>query len=354
LAISEGAREYSQNLSSFLSESHLFEKKYLSVIAFTHRQADPDALCSAYSISELILRVQKAKRTIGENAEPFLKIISPKGASTLCTRLSKALSIPFDEEIAPDEIERADLIIVTDVAENSLLEPYLKPIYESKAFKILIDHHSSAVKGEKSEFDYELVEKKATSTCEIVANLYPQELLDTRMSKILLVGLLFDSQHLSIATEMTLEATLKLVRSGGKIDEAKELLRSKPDRSEVIARLKSSQRLKYREIGSYILAETQVSSFQASVARMLLDIGADIGIAYGEQEKNETRISIRTTQRFFREMGVDLGALVSRISKEEGEITGGGHATAASMTATQSKANSVVEKVVSELRRALL
>ena len=97
--------------------------------------------------------------------------------------------------------------------------------------------------------------------------------------------------------------------------------------------------MKYVEVGKYLVLFSEVSSFQASVARTLLDIGGDVGIAYGLNEK-ETRISVRSTQRFFKETKIDLGSILSEISGEQNNntgtspdlpgATGGGHSTAAS------------------------
>jgi nanoRNase/pAp phosphatase (c-di-AMP/oligoRNAs hydrolase) len=349
------ARAQSQTFSSFVSRSGLLKTKFRSVIIFTHRQADPDALCSAYAISQLLTKTDEKQHRISSDQGTFHKIIAPQGASLLGSSVCKALFILFDEKISSIEIEEANLIIAVDVGDKELLEPYLLQIANSNATKILIDHHSSVLEDKEASegidpFDYRFVDSKATSTCEIITLGFPKKLLDVRLSKILLVGLLYDSQHLAIATDKTLEAALKLVRKGAKIDEAKDLLRSRPARSEMIARLKSSQRLKYREIGKFLLAETQVSSFQASVSRMLIDIGADVGIAFGEHE-DETRVSIRTTQRFFRETGVDLGILLSKLSKETG-MTGGGHSTAASISGKASTAE-LVERIISSLKESL-
>jgi nanoRNase/pAp phosphatase (c-di-AMP/oligoRNAs hydrolase) len=357
LTESKGAKAYSKKISSFLSKSGLLKKKYNSMLVFTHRQADPDALCSAYAISELVIRARRGRRWVRTQARSISgKIVAPQGASLLGASVCKTLSIDFDEEIDNRQIEKADLIVAVDVGDDALLEPYVDAISGSKALKILIDHHSSGSHDDSIPhvgtglFEYALLESNATSTCEIVANLYPQNLLDERISKILLVGLLFDSQHLSLATDVTLEAALKLVRNGARVDEAKELLRSKPDRAEVIARLKSSQRLKFKEIANYIFAETQVSSFQASVARMLIEIGADVGIAFGEHE-GETRISIRTTQRFHRETGIDVGTLLSKISKEN-QMNGGGHSTAGSISGNDTTSN-LKEKIFNEMIKGL-
>jgi bifunctional oligoribonuclease and PAP phosphatase NrnA len=345
----------SLDFGALLSKIREFDKDQAGLI-FTHRQADPDALCSAYAVSRLLSLDQKTLKQDSENEKAYWKIIAPQGASQLATRVCKALSIEFNEEIPLEEIQRAQVIICVDVGDKHLLEPYLEPIFKSDAKKFLLDHHSSREENEENSnsnsafFDFGLTQCDATSTCEIIALGSSEKNIDEILARVLLVGLLFDSQHLGIATERTLEAAVRLVRKGASISQAKEILRSKPDRSENIARLKSSQRLRYQELGPYLLAETEVSSFQASVARMLIDIGADIGIAFGEQE-GEVRISVRTTQRFERETKIDLGILLSKISKTLG-IAGGGHSTAGSISGKGSS-TWVKNDIVTELRKAL-
>jgi nanoRNase/pAp phosphatase (c-di-AMP/oligoRNAs hydrolase) len=325
-----------------------------NALLFTHRQADPDALCSAYSISSFLLSGNESNSgSAASKFRPTCKIIAPKGASTLGTSVCKSLSIAFQEEVSDQEIENANLIVLLDVGSPKLVEPYLGNISKSRALKLLLDHHSSTLNGQESEnhkspsfefLDRIFVDQRATSTCEILALEYPKQMLDLRTSLVLLVGLLFDSQHLGIATSSTLEAALKLVKIGGaRIDEAKELLRSRPDRSEIIARLKSAQRLRFEQAGNYLLSQSEVSSFQASVARMLVDLGADVGVAYGEQG-NEGRVSVRSSQRFFRETSVDLGSLLGNLSKEL-VLTGGGHSTAASISGDK-RASEIAQKVL--------
>ncbi len=327
-----------------------------NALLFTHRQADPDALCSAYAISSFLQRRRNEGeikvQPVGNDREFVCKIVSPQGASTLGVNVSKSLSIPFQEEVSPQEIENANLIIMVDVGNPKLTEPYLESISKSRAIKVLLDHHSSSSSRHKNGndqssldfLDRAFLDEHATSTCEMVTLEYPKQMLDQRTSLVLLVGLLFDSQHLGIATSSTLQAALRLVKIGGaRIDEAKELLRSRPDRSETIARLKSAQRLRFEEIGKYFLAQSEVSSFHASVARMLVDLGADVGIAFGEQGQ-EARVSVRASQRFFRETSIDVGSLLGKLSEESG-LTGGGHSTAASISGAR-PANEIVQSII--------
>ncbi|MHB8568080.1 MAG: DHH family phosphoesterase [Nitrososphaerales archaeon] len=324
--------------------------KPIKLLLVTHRQADPDALCSAEGFSRL---TQRAFPTILFET----KILVPQGASMLGISVCKQLGINFNVEIQNEEIDQADIIIAVDLGQPELLEPYLVPIEKSRSFKILVDHHSGGSDiGGRNVFDKILQDIDATSTCEIVAKSFPTELFDKQVSEILLVGLLFDSQHLGIATARTLESALKLVRAGAVMEYSKGILRSKPDRSEIIARIKSAQRLQFRECGKYLILEAAVSSFQASVARMMVEIGADLGVAYGKNDK-ETRISTRSTQRFFKDTGIDLGLELKNIAdrrkaSDEG-IAGGGHSTAASMSGQDLDPSEIVKELMETIRSKL-
>ncbi|MGI0078188.1 MAG: DHH family phosphoesterase [Nitrososphaerales archaeon] len=336
-----------KSLGEILALSESAKDTFFALI-FTHRQADPDALCAAYAISEAIQRGVTDKN---QGHHVTSKIIAPQGANLVGTSLSVKLGIEFVDSLPHDEISKAELIVAVDTAELGLLEPYSSDIATSVARKLLIDHHGSnkATESEWKNFET-IVDANATSTCEIVTQRFPREYLDQKVAKALLAGLMFDSQHLGIATESTLMAALTLVRAGAKIDEAKELLRSKPERSEVVARIKSAQRLKYEEAGKFFVIASEVSSFQAAVARMLLDIGGDVGIAYGDHE-GEARVSVRSTQQFFRETKIDLGEMLSSIAKELG-LAGGGHSTAASISG-RAKSSELASSVAKRVKALL-
>jgi nanoRNase/pAp phosphatase (c-di-AMP/oligoRNAs hydrolase) len=293
-------------------------------IYFTHRQADPDAICAAAGLSLLVQRSFLDRRLEST-------IVAPQGASVLGEKISSAFGLEIQHEIDPELILESDLIVSIDTGDAHLLEPYLEPIRNSCAKKILIDHHVSSFGNETWKgFDGAIIDSKATSTCEIVTLGFPQEILSKEVSKLLLTGLMFDSQHLGLANANTLEAALILVKAGADISDSKKLLRYVPDRSELLARLKASQRLQFEECNGHLLVRSEVSSFQASAARMLVDIGADVGIALGENS-GETRLSARSTQSFHKETGIDLAEEIRKVA-DHFAIIGGGHATAASLS----------------------
>lgn len=328
----------------FRQELSRAAKDSVNVILMVHRQADPDALCSASGLSSVLTnsfpRIQFA-----------FKIVAPQGASSLGGDVCTKLGIKFEEKLDVAIFSDCDLLVVLDTGDIRLLDPYVENIRSSPANKIVIDHHAaSALAGSWPHFNHVLVDSKATSVCEIIANGFKQDSFDTGAAKALLVGLLFDSQHLGIATATTLEAALKLVRAGVEIEEAKTVLRRIPDRSETLARIKSAQRVQYEEFEGFIFLRTEVSSFHASAARMLLDLGGDVGIAFGKNEA-EARLSVRSAQSFYKKTGIDLGTVSREISESSG-LVGGGHPTAASISGVVDP-QTIATRLISSIKSAL-
>ena len=302
----------------------MVSKRSVSTLIFTHRQADPDALCAARALSLLL------HSSIPEISFEST-IVAPQGASNLGKNVSTTLGIPFQEQIENSIILESDLIIIVDAGDPRLLEPFADVIVQSSAKKILVDHHFSSLDSEVwSYLSDRIVRSDSTSTCEIIALGFPSHLMTKKIGDILLTGLLFDSQHLGIATEKTLEAALTLVKAGSEISASKKILRYKPDRSEILGKMKAAQRLQYQEAAGRVIAKSQISSYHAAVARMLVEMGADVGIAFGESN-GETRLSARSSQSFFKETGIDLALEIKKIA-DHYNLVGGGHSTAVSLS----------------------
>ena len=332
-----------ESLSEILSNEliRVPRDRAANVLIIAHRQADPDAICSAAALSDLLVLTNPCVKIES-------RILIPQGASTLGQILCSQLGIEFYTEKNMKRLGEPDLIIIVDTGDLQLLSPFADELTSISSRKILIDHHStnSADWG----VDRAIVEPASTSTCEIITRGFQESRFTRKIAQTLLVGLMFDSQHLGIATVATLEAALILLKNGAEIDEARNTLRRKLERSEILARLKSAQRLRFEEVGKYLVAKSEVSSFHASVARMLLDIGVDVGIAYGKSD-GEARISVRSTQRFHKETAVDFALMIKRICEVNGLI-GGGHSTAASASGG-SDPLPVVEGLIEELKRLL-
>jgi nanoRNase/pAp phosphatase (c-di-AMP/oligoRNAs hydrolase) len=299
--------------------SSLVLPKSKNVAILCHRHADADAYLSAYVISFIIRKTMP---------EAKVSIVVPDGMSSLTKKLAESFPHPQAEL---DERSDYDLMIAVDIGHVELLGDWKEKLRKSAGVKILIDHHPP-----QRDFPYDesLVDTESSSTAELVYNLSKQLAIeiDSDVAQALLLAILFDSQHLSIAGPRTLRVVLELIDNGANLDKARALLRSTPDYGEVIAKLKAAKRLKIYRSHGWVIAVSTVGSFQANVARSLIQLGADIALVVGSLD-TEVKGSLRANQRFQTATGIHLGTQIAeKISRERG--FGGGHPTAASFTLT--------------------
>ena len=283
-----------------------------------HRHADPDAYMSAFAISRLIAKVAPSAR---------VDVILPDGMSLLTRRLAESFK---QESLLEGEGEGGDydLLVGVDIGHTELLKDWFVKLKQSPAVKVLIDHHPIQ---EGSPYDHMVVDTTASSASEIVARIF-RDLgveMEAQSAQALLLGIMFDSQHLLIAKESTVREVVRLLDRGARLDDARLLLRSPPDYGEVIAKLKAAKRLKLYKVAGWVVVTTTVGSFQSNVARSLVSMGADVAIVTGETG-GETRGSLRANQRFWEATKLHLGTEVAASVAEAG--SGGGHPTAASFT----------------------
>ncbi|QQG48674.1 MAG: DHH family phosphoesterase [archaeon] len=280
-----------------------------------HRNADADAYLSAFALSALL-------RSISPGCD--VDIVTPEGMTTLTTKLSRK----FEHRVVEEGGEDYDLYVAVDVGDTELLKGWLEKMKASKGLKVLVDHHPLR---DREAYDHVVVDESATSAAEVVYSIF-EELgvkVDRLTAQALLEAVMFDSSHLAIAGPGALRTVVKLIDAGADIGDARRELRSEPDYGEVLAKLKGAKRLRIYKLGPWVAATSLVGSFQAHVARGLVYLGADVAIVGGEAE-GETRVSMRSTQRFLDRAGVQLGTQVAEAATKKIGGHGGGHATAAS------------------------
>ena len=197
---------------------YLISNRTVKSIFFTHRQADPDALCAA---GALILLLQSSYPEISLECT----IVAPQGVSNLGKNVSSTLGIQFQERIEKSLVLESDSNYHSRRRRLSPVGAIHRSDNSSSARKILVDHHFSSLDDEAWAYlSDRIVRSDSTSTCEIIALGFPSHLITKKIGDILLTGLLFDSQHLGIATEKTLEAALTLVKAGSEISASKKIL----------------------------------------------------------------------------------------------------------------------------------
>ncbi len=287
------------------------------VVLLCHHNADPDAICSAYAFQSLLKQLMP-------------KIEVEIGAAYGISRLSKHLLqyVPIDVRDQP-RIEKADAIVLLDTNTIQQLDNLAEKVKTAKSPIIVIDHHATHPETEQLA-TLCVTNEEASSTCEIVYNFYKQANIKPNQTeaKALFLGIAFDTRHFILANSSTLKNIAELIDSGLNVQETLPLLSLPMDLSERVARLKASRRVKLFKMKEWIIALSHVSAYQASAARALIDLGADVAAVAG-QKNEKLEVSLRGTREFHKQTGIHLGKDIAKPLGEYIHGMGGGHATAA-------------------------
>jgi nanoRNase/pAp phosphatase (c-di-AMP/oligoRNAs hydrolase) len=237
----------------------------------------------------------------------------------------------------------ADVIVILDTNNLDLVE--FNPQFNIKKASIptvFIDHHLDLNKEYRNNKSFiDLIFENFTSTSEIIYELskFYQLKFPSSYKTLLVAAILTDSGFFKYCNNLTLQRTSELLDNQVDIQEIQNLLAYKIGISERIAKIKGLKRVRLKKLGNYLVGISNVSSFGASVASMLINIGFDIAIVYSK-EKNDFKITTRATNDLCSEKGLHLGRILSEVS----EGSGGGHDGAASVNGILN-----LEKIIKEI-----
>lgn len=287
------------------------------VTLLCHQNADPDAICSAYALAELIKKLRP---------ETEAEICPAQGIS----RLSKHLltQLPIEIKLEPN-IEKTNVIFLLDTNTMQQLDNLAARIQNQKAPIIVVDHHASHPETERLA-TLCVTNEESSSTCEIVYDFYKQANIkpDLNQARALFLGITFDTRHFVLASSTTLKNIAELVDAGVNAQETTAMLSLPMDFSERVARLKASRRTRLYRINQWIIALSHVSAYEASAARALIELGAHVAAVAGAKNQ-KIEISLRSSFEFHRQTKIHLGRDIARPLGEQLNGMGGGHATAA-------------------------
>ncbi len=287
------------------------------IVLLCHINADPDAICAAFAMAQLLQRLRPNLR---------VEIAAPQGPS----RLSKFLlqSLPVKLTTQPN-IEIAEIIVLLDTNTVQQLGEWSERVKASKAALVVIDHHASHPETERVA-TLSVADENASSACEIVCRLYKEaevKLTQTE-AKALFLGVAFDTRHFILASSTTFKVIADLIDAGLKAEETLSLLSLPMEPSERIARLKASKRVKLLKVNDWLIAFSNVSAYQASAARALITLGAHVAVVAG-QKGERIQVSMRASQDFNKKTGVHLGRDIAKPLGEYLKGMGGGHSVSA-------------------------
>ncbi|AKB84823.1 bifunctional oligoribonuclease/PAP phosphatase NrnA [Methanococcoides methylutens] len=275
---------------------------YHNILYLCHRNADPDAISSAFALSEAI------GGTVG----------LVDGCNRVASLLVDKLEIDVVESPDPKDY---DLVVVVDTSTSAQLNDIELSNY------CVIDHHATTALTENASF---YLHRNATSVAEIVydvLNCMGAPIMH-RMALGLMAGIVTDTGHFKHATSKTFKTFGEIIESSGvEYAEVLDMMASTPqDVSMRIAMLKSASRATIERVGNWLVVTSNVSSFGGSASSMLINIGGDVAFV-GTARSESIRVSGRA-KRDAVNAGVNLGKIMEEISGHY-EGTGGGHAGAA-------------------------
>ena len=288
-----------------------------TTLVLGHQNADPDAVCAAFAFSHIALRLNKQLK---------LTFSAPEGISRLSKQILRAVPLEVTDDPDPSAF---DLIVTVDTNTLQQLGNLRDAVIHSGKPLVMIDHHAPHPDNDKKAI-LVICDETATSTCEMILEMHKRLRvpLSKEASQALLIGLIVETGHLTIATRKTFNSASQLIKRGADPEPALAATRSTMDESERIARLKSAQRLRVERIGKWVIALSEVGSYHASAARGLIALGAHIAVVAGRKD-DEVTLSMRSTKDLTSETGFHLGRdLATPLGLRMGGM-GGGHATAA-------------------------
>ncbi|VVB68497.1 manganese-dependent inorganic pyrophosphatase [uncultured archaeon] len=279
--------------------------KYENVLYLCHRNADPDAIGSAFALQQAFGGTIAAVDDLSRTGEALAKAV---GAAI---------------EINP-RMEDWDLVVVVDTAVRLQLGDFHLASYA------VVDHHLDRGLLEDAGF---YIQRPSTSTAEIVWTILKQSgcRASREMALGLLVGLISDTGRFRRASPEAFRTAAELLKEGGlDYEEALQVISVPSDISQRIAVLKAATRAVVDRHGDWLIATTQINSFEGSAAMALVDLGADVAFAAGKHF-NLCRISGRAGREAAR-TGVNLAEILREIARAHGG-EGGGHRAAAALEA---------------------
>jgi len=318
-----------------------FLKQYSGkrVLLIAHHNADPDAVGSAYALSEALKQL---------GCEVTM------GAAESISKLSKKVMGILGGEVLLSPELNTDLLILLDTSTPGQLSSYADAVMSSTIPRVVIDHH--AVQGESISSDQKLVDENAKSTTELIHRLLP--LLNVKVSRnmalAVILGMVTDTAHFRFASKETFEIVTSLMKEHDiEPSEVMEILTIIPDISERIAVLKGAQRLSMNRVSDYLIVTSVVGTFEAATARALLRSGADVAIVAAHKD-NEVRISMRSKSIFFKDTGINLGIDLAPELAKVIDGSGSGHPTAAGVNGKNTdNINKAFDKAVEIISRRI-
>ena len=324
--------------------------KNKKILITTHDLVDIDGLVSCFTLQFFLNNYLKNQEIsiyfseFSKSTKNFIKNFSEKFPE-------------FDFSYEKDyNVSKADVLLIVDT--NKLDQIKLKDNSNALPLEIpyiFIDHHYLSAKSESKHNNIKsvnLIFENISSTAEIILLLFElyNSPLNNPLKTLFLAAILTDSGFFQHGNNNTIQNASKLLGKDINFQDILILLKRDVDISVKIAKIKGLQRLKLIREGEYLIGITNVSSFGASIASMLIKVGCDVSIVISK-EKNQSRINTRAKKSVCEETGLNLAKILDQISKHY-EGSGGGHDGAASLTINM-ESDIIINELIENIKEYL-
>jgi nanoRNase/pAp phosphatase (c-di-AMP/oligoRNAs hydrolase) len=243
--------------------------------------------------------------------------------------LLENLGITIPDGILPSNIEAA---ILVDTNTPDQLGKIGERILQGQMPIIVVDHHHPHPDTMKIA-SLMIVDESAAAAAEVVYQLFhaSKTKLGAVEARALLAAIFVETKHFLLARESTFNVAAGMVKAGADPRHLSGILSTPMSRSERVARLKAAGRSQIVMMGNWIVATSDLGSYQSSAARALLSLGAHVAFVAGES-KEKVRVNMRATEEFYNKTGVHLARDLSIPIGKKWAGVGGGHPTAAGLS----------------------
>jgi len=292
------------------------------VLYLCHRNADPDAVGSAFALRE----------AFGGD------IGAVEGVSRTAASLLSAMGADIEIDPSP---QGYDLVVVVDTAVGQQIGGFNLRDYA------VVDHHRDRDLIESALF---YIQRPADSTAEIVWEILKRSgILPTREAALgLVVGIITDTGRFKRSGASSFRTVAEILeRTKLEYAEALEVLSRVPtERSRRIAALRAASRAEIEWTDDWVVVSSEVGAFEGSSAMILVEIGADVALVGGDHG-DVSRVSGRA-RRDAVLAGLDLAMIMGEVARGRGG-DGGGHRGAAALEAA-----GPLEEILRECRRRVV
>lgn len=297
--------QFAENLLNLCKTSN-------SVAIFTHKNSDHDTICSAVSLNEIL-------KQNGVNAVIFVEKTPSSGI----------LRFVPNENFLTSSDACFDVGICVDCSDLRMLNDENLKVFGRCKTTFNIDHHQDNTKFANNNF----VKKGWSSCCEVLYQLFKQNFkLNEYIASLLYAGMYMDcgSFNYSSTSPKTLKCASELLKYCPNINENFFICFGVAGQEVFEITKRAFNSVKFYCDGKIAVSVLRKKDYHEAnckredgkfVVTYLQNIsGVEIGISFSEDNKNEWRISLRTSTSY-----VDVSSIAHRFN-------GGGHKKASGLT----------------------